>query len=102
VSVSGNLRLPQDLRDLVRRGEPVRLLLREDLPAVDDDVEDAARARDQGGVDAESPLQLGRETRGPRLVVSNGAVGDLDLHRTLPGESTVVGGERIRVFRHVV
>jgi len=41
---------PQLLRDLARFREPAGLLLREDVPAVHDDFEDAAGAGDEGGV----------------------------------------------------
>ena len=55
------------------------LLLREDQVAVQHDLELAAAALDQGGVDAALFLELGRQTGGPWKIVSSDAVGDLDL-----------------------
>ena len=56
------------------------LVLRVDEGAVDLDVEDAAPARDQLGVDAERFFQTGSQTDRFRLVVSGVAVGDGDFH----------------------
>src|SRR5262245_14286014 len=66
--------------DLSFLGEPAQRLLREDLLTVDRDLEDAAARAHQRGLDAERLLQLGRQTGGPRLVVSLRAVFDLEFH----------------------
>jgi hypothetical protein len=55
--------------------------------SVDDDVEDPARPLLQLGLDPEALLDLGRETRGPALIASSGAVGDLDGHGSSERES---------------
>jgi hypothetical protein len=65
--------------DLAGRGEASRSLLREDEIAVDDDVEDASRALDELGPDAESCFQLVRQTGGARQVASSAAVLDGDV-----------------------
>src|SRR5204863_5969406 len=70
----------QGRENLAILGEAARLAFREDRSAVGDDVVLALAARDRFGVEALS-LQLGRETRGPRVVAaSGGAVMDLDAH----------------------
>jgi len=56
-------------------------MLREDRHAVDDDVEDTAASTDQLRVEPERFADFGRQTGGPRKVVSNSAVMDLNLHR---------------------
>ena len=56
------------------------LVLGEQDLAVDDDIELARRPRDELRVDARLLLDLGRETRGARLVVSGLAVLDRDVH----------------------
>jgi hypothetical protein len=60
-------------------------LLREDDPAVGDDVELALSSGDGVRLVRRAFVQLGRETRGPSVVaVSDGAVKDLDLHSREP------------------
>ena len=54
-----------------------------DQCAVDVDVEDPARARDQECFGAERIFELGRQTDGIGLVVSLHAVGDRDIHDSL-------------------
>ena len=66
----------QGADDFSRFGEPLLGVLGEDRPAVGDDVEDPVVARDQLGVDAERVLDFGRQTGGPRQVLSADAVGD--------------------------
>ena len=65
-----------------------------DQVVVDLDVEDAALAADELGVDAETVLDFSRETRGGGLVVSNYAVRDADVHgamlHILPGANKSV------------
>jgi hypothetical protein len=84
-------------RDFSKIRETPGLLLREDRLAVDDDVEYAPRPGNQRCFEFEAASQLGRETRGPWLIVSNGAIGNRDLHRTLPCEfnGTSCGGTTI-------
>ena len=56
-------------------------LLREQKPAVGQDVELALLALDGARFGARPPSDLGRETRGPAVVaLSDGAVVDLDAH----------------------
>ena len=55
-------------------------MLREQQLTIDSDVEDAAAAGFQLGVDPEGLLQFGRQTGGCGLVVSDRAVLDVDLH----------------------
>ena len=62
--------------DVIRFGEPVLRLLREDEIAVGDHIELAARSFDHLGFDAESVSNRGRQTGGLRQVVSNLAVAD--------------------------
>src|SRR6478735_6553521 len=72
----------EQLKHLAIVGEASDLLLREDRLAVGDDVVLALRALTCGRVVA-LLRQLGRETRGPFVVAaSDGAVEDLDRHRT--------------------
>jgi hypothetical protein len=71
-------------QDLSRFREPPRFALGVDERPVDHDVEDAAGALRELRLDPERLFQLGRQTGGPRLVVSDDAVGDLDVHRGLP------------------
>jgi hypothetical protein len=61
-------------------------VLRVELLALDDDVEDAVVALDELDLDvllAEPRLELGDQTGRLGLVVSTRAVGDLDLHARL-------------------
>ena len=71
-------------RDLSRLRETAGVPLGEDELPVDDDVEDAAGALRELCLDPERLFQFGRQTGGPRLVVSDDAVGDLDVHGGLP------------------
>ncbi len=61
------------------RREAAGFLLREDQTPIDDDLEDATVALDQGRLDAVFLLDLGRQTGGPWQVVSAYAVLDRDL-----------------------
>ena len=85
----------EDPHHLTRLGVPPRGLFGEDHLAVHRHVEHSARRRDQPDVGIrERLLQLGRQTGGPRLVVSDDAVGDGGDHAAfLP----VVGSARIVV-----
>ena len=58
----------------------MRLVLRENLLPVDDNVEDAAVAGDDLGLQPELTLNRGRQTGGLWLVVSTDAIGDGDVH----------------------
>jgi len=60
-------------------------VLREDELAVGEDVEDAAIAPDELGLDAEPLGERGLQTGGPGPVVSAAAVVDGDLHAESPG-----------------
>ena len=71
---------PQASDDLRMRGKAMRLVLREDFLSVDDDVEHAAVARDDLGLQPELTLNRGRQTGGLWLVVSTDAIGDGDVH----------------------
>jgi hypothetical protein len=67
--------------DLVRIGIAALTLLREEHPAVGDDVELTVLARYCGGFVSAARVDRGRETRGPLVVAaSDGAVVDLDPH----------------------
>jgi len=55
-------------------------MLREDRDAIDDHIEDTPASTDQLRVESERLADFGRQTGGPRKVVSNSAVVDLDLH----------------------
>ena len=72
--------------------EAAGLVLREDEVAVGDDVEDAAAAFDQLGLDTELALQPGLQTGGLGQVVSLHAVGDGDPHRAQPSTSPRFSG----------
>ena len=67
--------------DLAGLRVPSERDLAEDGPAVDDDLEPAARRLEQldGGVRILGP-ELGRQTGGPRIVASDDAVFDRDVH----------------------
>jgi hypothetical protein len=66
--------------DLLVRREAVRLILRVDALAVERHVEHAAVPALEAGGDPELFLDRGLQTGGLRVVVSFGAIGDLDLH----------------------
>jgi hypothetical protein len=74
--------LPDErFEDLVVAREPLLLLLREDDASVRDHVELAPTALAGVRLVLGSPVDLGRETRGPLVVsLSDGAVVDLDSH----------------------
>jgi hypothetical protein len=55
----------------------------EDQGTVHHDVEGAVLALDEPGLDAEARRQLGRQTGGARMVVSNHAVLDGHVHHAL-------------------
>ena len=69
--------------DLLVRREAVGLVLGVDAGAVEDDVEDAAVPALQASGDAEFLLDGGLQTGGLWVVVSFGAVGDLNVHLSL-------------------
>ena len=66
--------------DRVLAREPAGLMLGVDRRPIDDHIEDAAASADQLGVEAERLSNLGRQTGGPREIVSDAAVVNLDLH----------------------
>jgi hypothetical protein len=66
------------------------LPLGEDRLAVDTYLEDATAALTQGDGGPELPFELGRQTGGTGLVVSNHAVEDFDAHRRLRGSLKTV------------
>ena len=69
------------LDDFTRRRVPAQLLLGEQEQAVYHDLEHASRRLDQLNVGVRECLtKLGRQTGGPRLVVSNDAVFDRHSH----------------------
>ena len=71
----------QSGHDLTVLREAALLPLREHDLAVGEDVELPASTSGDPGGDAEFPIELGRETRGPCVVAaSGGAVEDLDGH----------------------
>ena len=57
-------------------------LLGEDQLVIDEDVEDASSALDELGVLACLLLDGGRQTGGPRKIISGRAIRDRDLHRS--------------------
>ena len=71
------------MRHLTRLGVTAQLALGKDQPAVDTHFKDPAAALTERDGGAELPLELRRQTGGARLVVSNHAVEDLDVHRRL-------------------
>jgi len=75
---------PQELHHLAILGEPPEALLREEELSVPPDFEHPAFRLDQLRVDAERLLDFGRQTGGPRKVVSNAAVFDLECHLPVP------------------
>jgi hypothetical protein len=78
---SGLLQLPDQREDLFAVADmPSRLVFGVDQSPVDDDVEDAAVARDLLGPDTEYRLEGGRQTGGQGVVVSDLAEGNGDLH----------------------
>ena len=92
--------------DLTRFGKASDRLLGEDQPAVGDDVEDAAAARDESGIEAPGLLELGRQTGGTGQIVSLLAVGDLERHgctsvvandnmTLVPGTARVQNGDAV-------
>jgi hypothetical protein len=58
-------------------------VLGEDEATVHVDVEDAVGAADELRLAVETPFQVGRQTGGPRLVVSDPAVTDRDVHEVV-------------------
>ena len=67
-----------------------RLRFGEDEQAVRHDLEDSTGTLDQPDRDArEVLLELGRQPGGPWLIVSNDAVGDLDVHGVLRRETSL-------------
>jgi hypothetical protein len=71
---------PNSGEDLLVRGETVGLILRVDALAVERHVEHAAVPALEASGDAELLLDRGLQTGGLGVVVSFGAVGDLDVH----------------------
>ena len=72
--------LPDPGEDLLVRGETVGLVLRVDALAVERHVEHTAVPALKTSGDAELFLDGGLQTGGLGVVVSFGAVGDLDVH----------------------
>ena len=72
----------QRLDDLRHARKACVAVLGEDELAVGGNIEDAVRALDELGLDAQCLPDLGRQTDSPGQVVSGNAVGDGDFHRT--------------------
>lgn len=72
---------------------PTRIVLGEHARTVDEHIEDAAAAFDQVARYTHCLLDLGRQTGGPRKVVSTDAVMDLDLHDGTSRRSACQGSE---------
>lgn len=68
-------------QDLTRVGKALQRSLGEDQSPIHADLEDPAAGGNELAIDVQGIFQLGRQTDGARLVVSGGAVFDLDLHR---------------------
>jgi hypothetical protein len=66
--------------DLVFGRIATGLVLREDELAVAVDIEDSGVSALERRLDAECGTDRGRQTGGPRKIVSTSAVGDLDAH----------------------
>ena len=69
-----------DVRDLPVVRESSQSALGEHQVAVDRDLEDPVLALDQLNRGSKLVLQLGRQPGGPRLVISNHAVFDRNIH----------------------
>ena len=82
--------------DLLVRGEAVRLVLRVDALVVEHDVEHTAVSALKARGDSELLLDGGLQTGGLGVVVSFGAVGDLDVHGCPPFCPGVPGVESVR------
>jgi len=74
---------PNDPRNLAVIGEPAERSLGEHQVALDRDLEDPVLTLDQLNPSPELVLQLGRQPGGPRLVISNNAVLDRNIHAHL-------------------
>jgi len=72
------------LKDFFGLRESTERLLGEDQLAVEDDLELSTHSLDEYDVDLAVLLDLGRQTGGPREIVSRDAVGDLDLLHGFP------------------
>ena len=77
------LAFADQLDDLTVLRETIQRAFGEDQGTVDRDLEHAALRRQQLGLRAKGVLQLSRQTGGQGLVVSLGAVFDLDPHAVL-------------------
>jgi hypothetical protein len=75
--------VPERRQDLRGLRKAIFLVLGEKQLSVGDDVEHAAAPLDERGLVAGLSCDVGRQTGGLRLVVSDAAVGDRDLHRCL-------------------
>jgi hypothetical protein len=73
--------------DLAGLRESAGVVLAEDLPAVDDDIEDAAPAADELGLYAGLSFDLFRQTGGVWKVVSFATIGDGDDHALVSSQS---------------
>jgi hypothetical protein len=73
--------LSERVEDLGVFRKAVHLVFREDLPVPGCHVEDAAARFDERRLDSELLPDLGRQTGGSRVVVSDAAVFDLYVHR---------------------
>ena len=83
MAVASLSRSADQVLDLARVGEASPVVLREDQPAINVDVEDAPLAPNQFRVDAELLLEGGGQTGRPRQIVSRDTPGDGDVHRNL-------------------
>jgi len=70
----------------------MRLVLREDLVAIDDDVEDAAVAWDDLAVNSQLALDRRRQTGGVWPVVSTDAIGNGDVHTVTKIDPRMLAG----------
>jgi hypothetical protein len=75
-----DLTAPNSFRHLSVIRKSAKRPLRKHHLAVDDDLEVPVRALDEGGRGRKLSVQFGRQPGGPRLIVSNHAVFDRNIH----------------------
>jgi hypothetical protein len=67
-------------QNLARFGKPIDFVLGKDELVIDQDIEDAVVSPYQDRLGPDLLLDFGRQTGGPRKVVSASAILDFDLH----------------------
>jgi hypothetical protein len=81
--ISGAFQSAELIEDFLLGWKTSLVVLRENFLVIDSDIEDPAAAAHELAFHSERFLDFGRQTGGPRKVISDAAVIDFDFHSSL-------------------